>query len=135
MVGGGGVEGSPQSGLGAAVVADGDLAGAGEFFAQPFDAVVERVWSGAPTAIGRRIEGGVRRCWLRVGGCIRRVGARWRSVRRRRCDVAALGELVVDVAFGAVVAHEFHFAAQRYQVDGEVEGGAGVEVVEGLQEF
>ena len=25
--------------------------------------------------------------------------------------VAALGELVVDVAFGAVVAHEFHFAA------------------------
>jgi hypothetical protein len=44
--GGGGVEGCPEFGLGAAVVADGDLARLGEFFAEAFDAVVQGVLIG-----------------------------------------------------------------------------------------
>lgn len=51
MGGGGGVEGCPEFGLGAAVVADGDLARLGEFFAEAFDAVVQGVLIGAPTAM------------------------------------------------------------------------------------
>ena len=112
MGGCGGVERRPQFGLGAAVVADGDLAGLGEFFAQAFDAVVQRVWVGGADGDD---EGGVQGPFVDVGFELAVVFGKLApggdEFGVAVAYVAALGELVVDVAFGAVVAHEFHFAA------------------------
>ncbi|WP_431236270.1 hypothetical protein ACQ856_30425 (plasmid) [Mycolicibacterium psychrotolerans] len=131
-----GVEDRPQSPLGAAVGADGDLAGGGELVAEPVDAVAQGEVVGG--ADGDE-EGGVDGTFVGVGdeepvvfGELVPGGG---QLRVAVAGVAALGELVAEVAFGAVVAQEFGVAAAQLEVDGEVEDRSGVEVVEGVEEF